>query len=230
LIVPLEHKGELLGLWLIHVADDLEVTPANCATFEQLGWQMAATLVRQRERVALREQLGNNRLRDYVDTIFGGLRMLRDQQHWALELLEQLPVRALIATVWGEIEFIDPRLRADLAGRYPGLFSPDRPDDNLRVVLSRLTGKPIEEADRWLRKLNTEGVEIALDAVPGIEDPGHDVWVLSRVRSKRNIDLPGFKAAVNEHIVLMARSAAPAKVIRTSSGRELKVYSGSGKS
>lgn len=230
LIVPLEHKGELLGLWLVHVADDLEVTPGNCATFEQLGWQMAATLVRQRERVALREQLGNNRLRDYVDTIFGGLRMLRDQQHWALELLEQLPVRALIATVWGEIEFIDPRLRADLAGRYPGLFSPDRPDDNLRVVLSRLTGKPIEEADRWMRKLATEADEIALDAVPGIEDPGHDVWVLSRVRSKRNIDLPGFKSAVNEHIVLMARSAAPAKVIRTSSGRELKVYSGAGKS
>jgi CHASE2 domain-containing sensor protein len=219
LIVPLEHKGELLGLWLVHVADDLEVTPGNCATFEQLGWQMAATLVRQRERAALREQLGNNRLRDYVDTIFGGLRMLRDQQHWALELLEQLPVRALIATVWGEIEFIDPRL-----------FSPDRPDDNLRVILSRLTGKPIEEADRWLRKLNTEGVEIALDAIPGIEDPGHDVWVLSRVRSKRNIDLPGFKSAVNEHIVLMARSAAPAKIIRTSSGRELKVFSGSSKS
>ncbi len=66
--------------------------------------------------------------------------------------------------------------------------------------------------------------------MPGIEDPGHDVWVLSRVRSKRNIDLPGFKSAVNDHIVLMARSAAPAKVIRTSSGRELKVYSGTSKS
>src|SRR5690554_7554260 len=56
---------------------------------------------------------------------------------WALELLEQLPVRALIATVWGEIEFIDPRLDRDLARRYPGLLSEDAPEHNLRTVLAR---------------------------------------------------------------------------------------------
>lgn len=231
LIVPLEDEAELLGLWLIHVADDLEVSGPDCETFERLGRQMASALVRRRERVALREQAGNNRLRDYVDTIIGGLRMLRDEQRWALELLEQLPVRALIATVWGEIEFVDPRLQAELTRRYPGLFSADTPDDNLRVVLARLTGKSVEEANRLLRKVVTEGVEIELDAQPGIEDPGHDVWVLSRIRSKRGIDLPGFKAAVHEHILLMARSSAPAQTVRTRSGGLLRVLrSGTGKS
>jgi CHASE2 domain-containing sensor protein len=231
LIVPLEDEAELLGLWLIHVADDLEVSGPDCETFERLGRQMASALVRRRERIALREQAGNNRLRDYVDTIVGGLRMLRDEQRWALELLEQLPVRALIATVWGEIEFVDPRLQADLTRRYPGLFSADTPDDNLRVVLARLTGKSVEEANRLLRKVVAEGVEIELDAQPGIEDPGHDVWVLSRIRSKRGIDLPGFKPAVHEHILLMARSSAPAQTIRTRSGGLLRVLrSGSGKS
>jgi CHASE2 domain-containing sensor protein len=223
LIVPLEDEAELLGLWLIHVADDLEVSGPNCETFERLGRQMAAALVRRRERVALREQAGNNRLRDYIHTIVGGMRLLRDEQRWALELLEQLPVRALIATVWGEIEFVDPRLQAELTKRYPGLFSPDTPDDNLRVVLSRLTGKSVEEANRLLRKVVADGVEIELDSQPGLEDPGDDVWVLSRIRSKRGIDLPGFKPAVHEHILLMARSSAPAQTIRTRSGGLLRV-------
>jgi hypothetical protein len=223
LIVPLEDEAELLGLWLIHFADDLEVSGADCETFERLGRQMAAALVRRRERVALHEQAGNNRLRDYVHTIVGGMRLLRDEQRWALELLEQLPVRALIATVWGEIEFVDPRLQADLTRRYPGLFSPDTPDDNLRVVLARLTGKSVEESNRLLRKVVAEGVDIELDAQPGIEDPGDDVWVLSRIRSKRGIDLPGFKPAVHEHILLMARSSAPAQTIRTRSGGLLRV-------
>lgn len=231
LIVPLVDEAELLGLWLIHVSDDVEVSTADVETFERLGRQMAVGIVRRRERLALREQANITRLRDYVETIVGGLRMLRDEQRWALELLEQLPVRAMIATVWGEIEFVDPRLREELARRYPGLFSPDQPEDNLRVVLARLTGQTMDEANRLMRKVMTEGHEIELDAQPGIEDPGDDVWVLSRIRSKRGIELPGFKPAVHEHILLMARSSAPALTVRTRSGGLLRVLrSGSDKS
>lgn len=227
LLVPLEDQGELLGLWLVHVDESLEVGPEDVETFEKLGRQMAGTLVRRRERQALREQGKAIRLRDYVESIVGGLRMLRDQQRWALELLEQLPVRALISTVWGEIEFIDPRLKSELERRYPGLFSPDRPDDNLRVILARLTGQSMEEVNRLMRKvLAAENVEIELEVKPGIEDPGDDVWILSRIRSKRGIDLPGFKPAVHEHILLMARSSAPAKTIRTRSGGLLRVLRG----
>jgi CHASE2 domain-containing sensor protein/GAF domain-containing protein len=226
LIVPLEDESELLGLWLIHVADDHDVSVQDIETFERLGRQMAVALVRRRERIALREQGTHTRLRDYMDTIVGGLRMLRDEQRWALELLEQLPVRALIATVWGEIEFVDPRLKDDLIHRYPGLFSPDQPADNLRVVLARLTGQSMDEANRLLRKVVHEGVEIELDAKPGLEDPGDDVWVLSRIRSKRGIELPGFKPAVHEHILLVARSSAPAQTIRTRSGKLLRVLGG----
>ncbi|PRQ07693.1 CHASE2 domain-containing protein [Enhygromyxa salina] len=231
LIVPLEDDGELLGLWLVHMLEDLVLEREDCETFERLGRQMAGALVRRRERLALRDQATNARLRDHVETIVGGLRLLRDEHRWALELLEQLPVRALIATVWGEIEFIDPRLQADLKRRYPGVFSPDTPDDNLRTVLARLTGKSIEHANRLMRKVINDGHEIELDATPGIEDPGDDVWVLSRIRSKRGIDLPGFKPAVHEHILLMARSSAPAQTIRTRSGGLLRVLrGGSGKS
>lgn len=226
LIVPLENDGELLGLWLVHMLDDLVLEREDSETFEGLGRQMAGALVRRRERLALREQATNARLRDHVETIVGGLRLLRDEHRWALELLEQLPVRALIATVWGEIEFIDPRLQADLKRRYPGVFSPDTPDDNLRTVIARLTGKSIEHANRLMRKVINDGHEIELDATPGIEDPGDDVWVLSRIRSKRGIDLPGFKPAVHEHILLMARSSAPAQTIRTRSGGLLRVLRG----
>lgn len=226
LIVPLEDEGELLGLWLVHMLEDLVLERDDVETFERLGRQMAGALVRRRERLALREQATNARLRDHVETIVGGLRLLRDEHRWALELLEQLPVRALIATVWGEIEFIDPRLQADLKRRYPGVFSPDTPEDNLRTVLARLTGKSIEHANRLMRKVITDGHEIELDATAGIEDPGDDVWVLSRIRSKRGIDLPGFKPAVHEHILLMARSSAPAQTIRTRSGGLLRVLRG----
>lgn len=223
LIVPLEDDGELLGLWLVHLHEEAEVEREDAETFERLGRQMAGALIRRRERQALREQGSHTRLRDHIETIVGGLRLMRDEHRWALELLEQLPVRALIATVWGEIEFVDPRLQRDLARRYPGLLSDDMPEHNLRTVLARLTGKSLEEAHRLMRKVVRTGVEIELDAVAGLEDTGDDVWVLSRIRSKRGIDLPGFKPAVHEHILLMARSSAPAQTIKTRSGGFLRV-------
>ena len=226
LIVPLENDGELLGLWLVHLAEELDIRQEDVEIFERLGRQMAGALVRRRERLALREQATQARLRDYVETIVGGLRLMHDEHKWALELLEQLPVRALIATVWGEIEFVDPRLQADLERRYPGLFAPDTPPDNLRTILARLTGRSVEQANRLMRNVITDGHEIELDVKPGIEDPGDDVWVLSRIRSKRGIDLPGFKPAVHEHILLTARSSAPAETIRTRSGGLLKVLRG----
>jgi|GEM_PF-2150965 len=237
LIVPLEDNGELLGLWLVHLHIEAEVEREDLEIFERLGRQMAAALSRRRERQALREQGGHARLRDHIGTIIGGLRLLRDEHRWALELLEQLPVRALIATVWGEIEFVDPRLQRDLGRRYPGLLSEDpssagpsagpSPEHNLRAVLARLTGKSLDEAHRLMRKVVRSGVEIELDAVAGLEGTGEDVWVLSRIRSKRGIDLPGFKPAVHEHILLMARSSAPAHTIQTRSGNVLRVLGGS---
>lgn len=223
LIVPLEDQGELLGIWLLHSAAWAELDRDDVATFERLGRQMAGTLVRRRERAALREHTGRAGLRDQIETIVGGLRLLRDEHRWALDLLEQLPVRAVIATVWGELEFVDPRLRSELARRYPGLFCEDMPEQNLRTVLARLTGKSFEDAHRLMRNVVGNSVEIELEAVPGIDDPGDDVWVLSLIRSQRGIDLPGFKPALHEHILLMAHSSAPAQTIKTRSGAFLRV-------
>jgi hypothetical protein len=92
-------------------------------------------------------------------------------------------------------------------------------------VLARLTGKSFEDAHRLMRNVVGSGVEIEieLEAVPSIDDPGDDVWVLSRIRSQRGLDLPGFKPGVDEHILLMARSSAPAQTIKTRSGAFLRV-------
>ncbi len=229
LIIPLEHDGELLGLWLIHstnVDQDSPLDRGELEAFERLGGQMARALVRRRERQALREQAVDAGMRAHVETIVGGLRLLRDEHRWALELLEQLPVRALIATVWGEIEFVDPRLRDDLACRYPEIFADDTPEQNLQIVLARLTSSSVEDAHRLMRRVVRSGVALELDAGPGREERG-EVWVLSRIQSKRSIDLPGFKPAVHEHILLMARSAVPTQTVNTASGAVLRVLSGS---
>lgn len=224
LIVPLADEGELFGLWLLHVpALALALEREDVLTFERLGRQMAGALMRRRERQCLRGHSSRAGLRDHVQTIVGGLRLLRDEHRWALELLEQLPVRAMIATVWGELEFVDPRLRSELARRYPGLFSDEMPEQNLRTVLARLTGKSFEDAHRLMRNVVGNGVEIELDAVPGIDDPGDDVWVLSRICSQRGVDLPGFKPGADEHILLLARSSAPTQTIKTRSGAFLRV-------
>ncbi len=227
--VPLERDGELLGLWLVHLPDELELELADIETFERLGRQMADGLVRRRERLALRDQAPRQRLCDHVETIDDGLRLLDDEHRWGLELLEQLPVRALIATVWGELEFIDPRLRSDLARRYPGLFDTDVGEPDLRRVLARLTGTSLDEAQRLMRKVVQSDVAIELDTIPGIIGAGDrvDVWVLSRIRSKHGIDLPGFRPAVHIHILLMARSSVPAKTVETRSGALLRVLGGS---
>jgi hypothetical protein len=223
LIVPLADEGELLGLWLLHTPVYAELEREDLLCFERLGRQMAGALLRRRERQCLRGQSSRAGLREHMQIVVGGLRLLRDEHRWALELLEQLPVRAMIATVWGELEFVDPRLRSELARRYPGLFSEDLPEQNLRTILARLTGKSLDDAHRLMRKVVGNGVEIELDAAPGIDDPGDDVWVLSRICSKRGVDLPGFKPGVDEHILLMARSSAPAQTIKTRSGAFLRV-------
>jgi CHASE2 domain-containing sensor protein len=232
LLIPLQVDGELLGVWMVHLLEEIEISETQTESFETLGRQMAASILRRRERAALRDQGTHKRLRDRLDTILGGLRMLRGQQRWALELLEQLPMRALISTVWGEIEYVDPRLRQSLAQRYPGLFNQDGQEgaesgDDLRAVLARLTGKTLDEAHRLMRRVVQDGVELELETVRGIDDDGSDVWVLTRVKSKRGIDLPGFKPAVHEHIVLMARSSVPAQRVRTRSGGWLRVLGGS---
>lgn len=222
LIIPVEDHGEVLAIWLLHI-EQAAIEQEEIATFERLGRQMAGALARRRERTALREQSSRARLREQIETIVGGLQLLRDEHRWALELLEQLPVRAMIATVWGELEFVDPRLRSELARRYPGLFAADMPEHNLRVVLARLTGKSFEDAHRLMRNVVGNGVEIELEAVPGIDEPSDDIWVLSRIHSQRGIDLPGFKPAVHEHILLMAHSSAPTRTIKTRSGAYLRV-------
>jgi GAF domain-containing protein len=227
LIVPLADEGELLGLWLVHVSARAQVERDDVVTFERLGRQMAAALMRRRARLELCAQVDRAGLREHVDTIVDGLRLLRDEHRWALELLEQLPVRAMIATVWGELEYVDPRLQSELAQRYPGLFGEGLPEQNLQTVLARLTGKSLDDAHRLLRIVVGNGVELELDAIPGLDDDGDDVWVLSRIRSKRGIDLPGFKPALDEHILLMARSSAPAQTIKTRSGAFLRVLGGS---
>lgn len=231
MLIPLQVDGELLGVWLVHLLEEVEVSETQTESFETLGRQMAASILRRRERAALRDQGTRERLRDRLDTILGGLRILRGEQRWALELLEQLPMRALISTVWGEIEYVDPRLRQALAHRYPGLFNEGSgegvdPANDLRAVLARLTGKTLDEAHRLMRRVVQDGVELELDTVRGIDDEGSDVWVLTRVKSKRGIDLPGFKPAVHEHIVLMARSSVPAQRVKTRSGGWLRVLGG----
>ncbi len=225
LLIPLEDEGELLGLWLIHVPVEAEVERDAVETFERLGRQMAAAIVRRRERSVLRDQGGRWRMRDHLGSIVAGLRLLNDEHRWALELLEQLPVRAIIATVWGEIEFVDPRLQLTLSRRYPGLFG-EADTKDIRGVVARLTGKSLDEVHRLMRKVVSDGVEVELDSIPGDDGTGEDIWVMSRIRSKRGIELPGFKPAVHEHILLMARSAAPPTTVRTRSGNFLKVLSG----
>jgi hypothetical protein len=238
LLVPLQVENELLGVWLVHLLVEVEIGREQLESFETLGRQMAAAILRRRERAALRNQAGRARLRDRLDTIIGGVRILRGEQRWALELLEQLPVRALISTVWGEIEYVDPRLKQTLAVRYPGLFGQpepsekenddtEDPSDDLRAVLARLTGKTLDEAHRLMRRVVRDGVELELETIRGIDDEGTDVWILTRVQSKRGIELAGFKPAVHEHIVLMARSSAPARRVKTQSGGWLRVLGGS---
>jgi len=232
LIVPIESDGDLFGLWLIHVDAAVEVTREQLDRFETLGRQLATTLIRRREREALRERAKGSRYRDYVDNIQGGLRMLQSEQRWVLDLLEKFPVQVLISTVWGEIEYIDPRLERLLANRYPGLFSADKPAETLRTILHRMTGESYAQIDHKLRNLSYDDeLELALDVQPGVEDPGNDdVWALSRIRTERAIGTSSsFRPAVHEHVLLVLRSEAPtSKDYRTRSGKILRALRGIG--
>jgi CHASE2 domain-containing sensor protein/GAF domain-containing protein len=218
LIVPLEHDGDVLGVWLVHARERVELEPATREGFEALGRQIAATLVRRRERSSLREQSARAQLSDRVETIIGGLRLLHDERRWAIDLLEQLPVRAVIATTWGELEFVDPRVRDELGRRFPELFADSSPAHGLAAMIARLSGATLDEAHRMMREVVQRGVELEL---PGRSDDG-EVWVLSRIHSKRGIDLPGFRPAVHEHVLLTTRPAVAGEAVVTGKGRILR--------
>jgi len=219
LIVPLEHEGEFLGLWLVHTGERDALEPEVREGFEALGAQIAASLVRRRQRSALREQAAATDLRGRVDTIIGGLELVHNQRRWGIELLEQLPVRAAIATAWGEFEFVDPRLRAELGQQFPHTLADEDPAHGLQNAIVRLSGVTFEQAHRMMREVIQRGVEVEL---PASADDEPEVWVLSRIYSERGIGLPGFRPAVHEHILLSARPSAAREAAASGKRRVLR--------
>jgi hypothetical protein len=210
LIVPLAEAGVLVGVWLIHLPERATPSADAVARCERLGRQLAAAIVRRRLREGL-DPLDIDRRRPSLTAelalIEAGLTRLRDEQRWALELLEQLPVHAAIATVWGELEFVDPRLREALERRCPGLFVAQGAPPNLVDILARLTGTGRAEARAWMQAVVRDGVTHELAAIPPQPATPAPRWLLAPL--ELSADRPELGPSV-EHLLLIMIPPAPA--------------------
>lgn len=201
LLVPIEHRRTLLGMWFVHLPAHVELAPQELARMEDLGRQMGTAVARRRHRdvVAAAPQAGSNAsLRDHVKVIRHGIRLLQQEQRWATQIFEQLPFASLISTVWGEVEFRNEAMREQL----DDLLSDDHQRD-LRALLAILTHATLEEAHAMMRQVVRDGVELEFRG-----PSGEHVYTLTRIRFEEGSELPGLRPTVSEHLLLIARSVA----------------------
>lgn len=201
LLVPIQHRRNLLGIWLLHVPAQVEVSPEEIARLEDLGHQMGTAVARRRNRdvVASAPQAGSNAsLRDHVKVINHGIRLLQQEQRWATQIFEQLPFASLISTVWGEVEFRNEAMREQL----DVLLSEDHQRD-LRALLAILTHATLEQAHEMMRQVVRNGDELEF---PG--PSGRHVYTLTRIRFEEGSEMPGLRPTVSEHLLLIARGVA----------------------
>ena len=196
-VVPLlaVHAG-LLGVAVIEPNTSARPSATALAGCDRLGRLLADTIVRRRRRQAVGAGERAWTLADALAQLDAGLTMVRDEHRWTLDLIAALPVRVAIATIGGELEWVDPRLRRALGDRCPGLFLAGGPDPHLVDVLARLTGARRPDARARIREVVLTGAPVALPVARG------DWWL---VPLELPAERPGLAAGAVAHLALLDR-------------------------
>lgn len=151
LLVPLSSFNRVLGLWVINFRKGVEVPNSTLRMIELLADQLALTMERKRIR-QLRDVRGEVResllLRPIQETRTSMQFFAHEQTNLA-RMFESLPIGVLVATLWGEIEYINSAMRRFLSSSHV-----DRTKQNsLPELLSALTDASETEVHETVMRL-----------------------------------------------------------------------------
>ncbi|GAB4557861.1 MAG: hypothetical protein Tsb0020_02350 [Haliangiales bacterium] len=113
LLVPLTSFNRILGLWVINYRKGVEVPRSTLQMIEHLAEQLALTIERRRIR-RLFDVRGKERegvmLRPILETRTS-VQFFAHEQSSLTQTFESLPVGILVATMWGETEYVNAAMR-----------------------------------------------------------------------------------------------------------------------
>jgi hypothetical protein len=180
--VPLVVKNQLRGFWIVNFPTRDLVAAPHMALIKTLAREIAMALVRRQLQASpprppgvVHELLGASRFSLDLEEVRRAFDAHTQNQQDLLTLGESLPFGVFVATLWGEIRYMNTAMK--LLCKAEGL-DPTSTGNSLPDVLSRLTGFQVGEVHQHLRKLVQELEELHVRGRDRIDRAGRD-FVLS---------------------------------------------------
>jgi CHASE2 domain len=157
--VPLAYHGQLLGMWMVNLAEDVVLAPAELEAIEQLGIELGRSIAEaRRAQQEARAAIDTADVTTRISRLRTGMEALGEDNQQLLAMLEALPLGLLVADVWGHV-----LQRNGAVGRQLALTRPEGvPGDDLHAVLSAITDKPMEGVRELMREVVREGKTLRL--------------------------------------------------------------------
>jgi CHASE2 domain-containing sensor protein len=185
LMIPLVVQNKLIGFWMVNFPTEASLEAPHMELIRVLAREVALVTVRRREGAQLKRStpaLGTGLVAD-LEQIQRSVSWQNQNQQDLLQLGESVPFGVAVATLWGEIRYMNPALKAicKTEGVDP------RSADSLTEMLFALTAMPKDRIQLRLRKFVQELDELRLR---GRLHPPHGLakhdLVLSWLASRQN--------------------------------------------
>jgi hypothetical protein len=151
LLVPLSSFNRVLGLWVINFRKGVEVPNSTLRMIELLADQLALTMERHRIRELrdVRDSVRESLLLRPIQETRTSMQFFAHEQTNLARMFESLPIGVLVATLWGEIEYINSAMRRFLTS----LQVESNKQNSLPDLLSALTSASETEVHETVMRL-----------------------------------------------------------------------------
>ena len=226
LLVPLVVKSQLCGFWIVNFPSRDRVAAPHMALIKTLAREIAVALDRRRSAAAPRripglvqKLLGPGRFSVDLEEVRRAFDAHTQNQQDLLTLGESLPFGVFVATLWGEIRYMNTAMK--LLCKQEGI-DPASTGNGLPDVLCRLTGFHVDEVHQHLRKLVQELEELHLRGRDRIDRAGRDFvlsWLKPSASDPADAEQLLVVCALPPRAAGRALAAAPAATLRGPAGR-----------
>ena len=168
LLVPLAVSTRLCGFWILNVPVDAHLEPAQVKLVSALARQVSLAVERRQaggtvdERSLPERLLGDGRLGDELDAVGDDVKRLARDKRGLAGLVDTLPFGVLVATLWGEVRYVNGAMRRLAAEEGVERLTAMGVTD----VLTSLTPQTKDEIHDGLRRLVRELPELHLAGRP----------------------------------------------------------------
>lgn len=221
LLVPLTSFNRVLGVWVLNYRKGVEVSSSALHMIELLAEQLSHTLERRRVRKlrSVRGAVRESLLLRPLQEMRTSMQFFTNEQSNLSRMFESLPVGVLVATLWGEVEYINAAMRSFLTS----LHVDSAKQHSLPELLSALTDASEAEVHETVMRLFSGSAFVELSCHPHADiEPAYQVTLSSLSGAPLVADADaagegadagqdaGDKLSALSHLVLTVTRRAPA--------------------